>query len=111
MEEDNTMTWKSIPEYAGLYEVSDSGAVRSCDRVVDTDIRHVKTRQIKGRVLKQNTKRNGYKTVDLCKDGKVKTTLVHRLVASAFVPNPKRVRFVNHIDSNRSNNRASNLSG
>lgn len=103
------MTWKSISQYAGLYEVSDTGEVRSCDRVVNTDIRHVKTRQIKGKILKQNTKRSGYKTVDLCKNGKVTTTLVHRLVASAFVPNPKGLHFVNHIDSNRSNNHASNL--
>lgn len=103
------MTWKSIPEYAGLYEVSDTGEIRSCDRLVNTNICNVNTRRIKGKVLKQNTKINGYKTVDLCKDGKVTTALVHRLVASAFVPNPKGLHFVNHKDSNRSNNIAKNL--
>ena len=103
------MSWKPVNGYEGLYEVSDSGEVRSCDRYIKTDIRHVKSRLIKGRILYQNPKSTGYKTVDLCKDGKVKTTLVHRLVAEAFLPNPDGLRFVNHKDSNRANNAVRNL--
>ena len=103
------MKWKPVPHYAGIYEVSENGDVRSCDRTVATDIRHVKSRLIKGRILKQSTKRNGYKTVDLCKEGKVTTTLVHRIVATAFIPNPQNHKYVNHKDSNRANNSASNL--
>lgn len=103
------MEWKTVAGYEGLYEVSDSGEVRSCDRYIKTEILHVKSRLIKGKVLAQNTKRNGYKTVDLCKDGKVTTMLVHRLVAETFLPNPAGLRFVNHKDSNRANNRAENL--
>ena len=103
------MTWKTIKGYEGLYEVSDCGAVRSCDRRIKTSILHVDSRLIKGRELKQNRKRNGYKTVDLCKNGKVTTVLVHRLVATEFVPNPNGCRYVNHKDSNRANNRVSNL--
>lgn len=34
---------------------------------------------------------------------------MHRLVAEAFVPNSNNLPFVNHIDSNRSNNHVSNL--
>jgi hypothetical protein len=101
--------WKDVVGYEGLYEVSDSGEVRSRDRYIKTDIRHVKSRLIKGKILFQNLKPNGYKTVDLCKDGKVKTTLVHRIVAEAFLPNPDGLRFVNHKDSNRANNIVSNL--
>ena len=103
------MAWEPVQGYEGLYEVSDSGEIRSCARHINTDIRHVKTRLIHGRILRQNKKRNGYMTVDLCKDGKVKTALVHRIVAKAFCPNPRGYRFVNHIDSNRSNNDACNL--
>ena len=103
------MIWEPIKGYEGIYEVSDSGLVRSCSRYINTDIRHVKSRLIYGKILKQNLKRTGYYTVDLCKDGMVKTTLVHRLVATAFCPNPHNHRFVNHIDSNRSNNDSCNL--
>jgi len=103
------MTWKPVEGYEGLYEVSERGEVRSCARHIKTNILHVESRLIEGRILKQNTKRNGYKTVDLCKEGKVKTALVHRIVAKAFCPNPNGYRFVNHIDSNRANNDSCNL--
>lgn len=103
------MMWKPVIGYEGLYEVSDTGKIRSVDRYIKTDILHVKSRLIKGKTLFQNAKRNGYKTVDLCKNGKVKTTLVHRIVADAFLPNPNGLRFVNHIDSNRGNNNVNNL--
>ena len=103
------MKWKPIANYEGLYEVSDEGNVRSLDRYRKSNIRHVTKTFISGKELKQNLKRNGYRTVDLCKDGKVKTTLVHRIVADAFLPNPQNLRFVNHKDSNRENNRVENL--
>ena len=103
------MKSKSVKNYEGLYEVSDTGEVRSCDRVIPTNIKHVSARRIPGRTLKQNLKSNGYMTVDLCKNGKVTTTTVHRLVADAFVPNLDHKRYVNHIDSNRANNAAGNL--
>lgn len=103
------MEWKPIKGYEGLYEVSDEGEVRSLDRLANTNIRHVTERIVKGKILKQNAKKNGYKTVDLCVENKPKTKLVHRLVADAFIHNPDNLRFVNHKDSNRANNAASNL--
>ena len=103
------MQWKPIKGYDGMYEVSDSGEVRSLDRTRSANIRHVTEMKIKGKILKQNTKRNGYKTVDLCKDNKPKTILVHRIVAETFIPNPNGYRFVNHKDSNRENNKVENL--
>lgn len=109
MKGDDIMIWEPIKGYEGLYEVSEHGVVRSCARYIKTNIRHVETRLIEGRFLKQNTKHNGYRTVDLCKEGKAKTVLVHRIVATAFCPNPNKYRFVNHIDSNRANNDSCNL--
>ena len=92
------MTWKPIKNYENLYEISDDGEVRSLEREVKTKIRNVSRRVISGKILKQSMKRNGYKTVDLSKGGKVKTVLVHRLVAEAFLPNNDGKYFVNHID-------------
>ena len=103
------MLWKPVKGYEGLYEVSENGDIRSLDRYVKTDILHVKTRLIKGRNIKLNLKSNGYYTADLCKEGKVRTTLVHRIVAEAFLPNPHGLRFINHKDSNRANNNVCNL--
>ncbi|MBR1497753.1 MAG: HNH endonuclease [Oscillospiraceae bacterium] len=66
---------------------------------------------IKGRTLKpyRTGKGSGYLTVNLhgnCKDVNMK---VHRLVATAFIPNPLNKPEVNHIDGNKKNNHVSNL--
>jgi hypothetical protein len=54
--------------------------------------------------------RNGYLQVTLTKDGVQFARLVHRLVATAFIPNddPSRV-YVDHIDTILRNNHVSNL--
>lgn len=50
-----------------------------------------------------------YATVTYCEGHKQKNLYVHRLVASAFYPNPDNLPQVNHIDGNTRNNRADNL--
>lgn len=42
------------------------------------------------------------------KNGKIKT-LIHRIVATAFIPNPEKKPCVNHIDGNPKNNNVKNL--
>jgi hypothetical protein len=61
-----------------------------------------------GRVVSQFNS-NGYQAVCLFLDGKDKRQLVHRLVATAFVPYPGEGNEVNHKDGNRRNNHADNL--
>ena len=34
---------------------------------------------------------------------------IHRIIANLFIPNPKNLPEVNHLDSNRKNNKSSNL--
>ena len=42
-------------------------------------------------------------------NGVRRDVLAHRLVAEAFIPNPKNKKEVNHIDGNKLNNNPSNL--
>lgn len=54
--------------------------------------------------------RNGkYLVVTYNEDKMQKHVYVHRLIATAFVPNPDNLPQVNHIDGNTRNNAASNL--
>lgn len=91
--------WKDIEGYEGLYQVSNTGKVRSLN------YRHTG----KTKVLKQNTKDNGYKRIGLNRNGKNKGYLVHRLVALAFIPNPNNYPIINHIDEDKTNNTVWNL--
>ena len=50
-----------------------------------------------------------YKFVTLCNDGKILSVGIHRLVATAFIPNPNGLKCVNHIDGDGSNNSVENL--
>lgn len=89
--------WKPIFGYDGMYEVSNLGRVRS--------LKYGKTR-----VLKSEKNWSGYLRVRLSKDSKVNNYSVHRLVAQAFVHNDNVFNNeVNHIDEDKTNNRATNL--
>lgn len=98
--------WKPVKGYEGYYEVSNMGRVRSCDRYVK---HYSKQRFYKGKLLAENEYPNGYKYVNLNKDGIHKTALIHRLVAVAFLPNPNNFPEVNHRDENFRNNELTNL--
>lgn len=91
--------WKDIEGYEGLYQVSNYGRIKSLKR------HHVRN----DRILTFGTDKDGYKRVDLRKDGFCKTKRVHILVAKAFVPNPNGYTIVHHKDHNVENNRAENL--
>ena len=58
-----------------------------------------------GRFIYGTTNKNGYLQVAL----RGKTYLLHRVIASAFIPNPNNLPVVNHIDGNRRNNDVTNL--
>ena len=99
--------WRDIKDYKDLYQGSNLGRVRSLDRWVKCPNGSV--RFYKGRILKPGTNKYGYLIVILCKNGKVKSFLVHRLVAEAFIDNTDNLPQVNHKDENKLNNNAENL--
>lgn len=59
--------------------------------------------------LSGGTRGDKYRGVIVEVDGTPKQFLVHRLVASLFIPNPDNYPQVNHIDGNKSNNSVENL--
>lgn len=88
------MKWKPIVGFEKHYLVSDSGQVWSL-------YRH--------RALKPKIDRYGYEVVALFSHGKSHHRTVHRLVAQAFVPNPLNLPTVNHLNEDKTDNRAVNL--
>lgn len=101
--------WKEIPGFEGLYEVSNIGRVRSLDRFV-IDAYYSKGHIQKGRIHKNTLSKAGYYTTSLTDKNKIKKHYyIHRLVASAFIPNPNNYPVINHIDENPRNNSVDNL--
>lgn len=88
--------WKVIPisEYQCLYYVSNEGDIYS----VASD-----------RCLTPTLSKAGYLRVSLSSGGKSRKYAVHRLVALAFIDNPKNKPTVNHINENKTDNRVKNL--
>ena len=91
--------WRPVVGYEGLYEVSNMGNVKSLN------YNHTG----KEGILKPRKNRDSYLLVNLWKDAKMKTCLIHRLVATAFIENPEGYTEVNHKDENPKNNNVDNL--
>ena len=96
--------WKPIPGREGEYEVSDAGRVRSVARMVRRD--PYPPFKLTARVLVASRDGDGYLKVAL---GRKSQKKVHRLVAEAFIENPKCLPEVDHIDANKENCAVSNL--
>ena len=106
----NKEIWKDIPEYKGLYQVSNYGNIRSMDTIINCKGAKNIDKHIRyGKILRQNKTTTGYYYVNLSKQGKVKNMRVHRLVALTFIDNPNNYLLINYIDGNKLNNKVENL--
>lgn len=80
--------------YENLYKINKLGHVYSVKSKIN---------------LSHNTDMKGYKYVGLYDSGIKKLFKIHRLIAIHFIPNPKNLPQIDHIDRNKSNNEISNL--
>ena len=95
---DITEQWKTAVYkgviYEGLYKVSNLGKILS--------LNYKNTG--KADLMNTGKRKDGYFQVNLWKNGKYKTCLVHRLVAETFLENPENLPEVNHKDEDKTNN-------
>lgn len=95
----NLEVWKDIPDFEGMYQVSNLGNVRS-----------LKSNKLK--VLKKSINNNGRYRVNLCKNGKkFSNCKISQLSAMAFLnhkPCGHKI-VVDHIDNNKENDKLYNL--
>ena len=95
--------WKPVPQFEGIYSVSNLGRVRSEARLDSLGRRN------QGRIMRPRLNRYGYLHLDLRKDGKRYNLLVHKLVMLAFKGECPEDCEVNHINEDKTDNRADNL--
>lgn len=85
-------TFRPVKGYEDLYQISNLGNIHNNRKLM--------------KIQKHSA---GYLHINLTKDGKSHTHLIHRLVAIAFLDNPQNKPEVNHDDGNKHNNILSNL--
>lgn len=104
--------WKDIPDYEGLYQVSNLGRVKSLPKEWIAGNNTIQKHN--GMIIKQQITNNGYKKVVFTlRERKPNSTsrLVHQLVAMAFLNHKPcgHKLVVDHINDNPSDNRVENL--
>jgi len=90
--------WAPVPDFEGLYLVSDDGRVHSLPRATT-----------RGRIIRPRRDPNGYLMVTLSKEGKHTHHRVHVLVLTAFRGKCPRGCEGAHDDGNKENCRLENL--
>lgn len=109
MEEEREI-WLDIKGFRGYYQVSNFGRVKSLKRTVWDNRGCYRT--VFERILKPVSNGHGYLRVWLSKNNKGKYYLIHQLVAQAFiqfVPEANTSYEVDHRNTERTDNRVSNL--
>ena len=87
--------WKDILGYEGKYQISNMGRAKSLGN----------DKQKKEKILKTAVSTNGYLQISLGQ----KSKNIHRIVATYFVLNTNNFKTVDHINGDKSDNRAENL--
>lgn len=86
--------WKPTYIFPELYLISDKGELYSIRRK---------------RIVPGNIDRYGYPCFTLCNDKDRRHVRAHKLVAMSFIPNPDNKPCIDHINTDKTDNRVSNL--
>lgn len=86
--------WKPICGYGNQYTVSNMGRIKNL---------------VSNRILKPQRRRHGYLSVWLYNNKSRKQVSIHRLVADAFCERTELQIEVNHLNEDKTDNRAENL--
>lgn len=99
--------WKDIAGFEGLYQVSNFGRVK---RIAQTHpVRNQVARFYPEKILSTYINMHGYEMVQIKKNGKHFGKQIHRIMAEAFIPNPRGLEQVNHRNGAKHDNRLENL--
>lgn len=110
MEDVGAIDRRDVVGFEGIYAVTKDGRVWAYPRTWKTGASLKIVRSMPGRWMKAHSTPSGYMIVKLSRGGDGGThCLVHRLVAEAWIPNPDRLPQINHINCDKSDNRAANL--
>lgn len=99
--------WRPIPDWEGVYEVSDQGRVRSLSRIITS--RNGRPYSVRGSILIGSAHKFGYRKVLLCRDNTARTANVHSLVLLAFVGPLPEGYCTRHLNGDPTDNRLVNL--
>lgn len=106
--------WKDVVGYEGIYQVSNTGKVKSLGRMVEYWSSRWEcnvSRWVNEKLLTPCNNQFGYPVVHLrnSSEGKSNKCLVHRLLAIAFIPNNENKPAINHKNGCKTDYSLSNL--
>lgn len=100
--------WKDIPNYIGLYQVSNLGRVKRLFKIIEADTMGRKY-ELPEIIMSQYKDKFNRLNLNLIFNNKPKHWFVHRLVGITFIPNLNNLPCIHHKNHNPSFNNVQNL--